>query len=308
MKTVKIIIAIWVIAVVVATLFGDVSIAGELGATSAGFLKIGVGARALGMGGAFSAVADNPSAIYWNAAGLRLLDKPQVEFSHQSWYQDIFVENLYTAFPGEKVSFGAGLTYLNYGDMQSFDEFGNPGEDLSMHSMAAMFAAAIDVSEYMSVGVTAKYIEQSFDLVKGTAFAGDIGMMASFGDFRFGASVTNVGTGIKYVEHREKLPASVRSGLAFRQFNDKALFSFEGRIPFDGPISFHHGLEVAIMDQIYARSGVIYQTGELSGTGAVSFDLGLGLVYGRGRFDYTFMPSDDYGADAVHNFSISLSW
>jgi hypothetical protein len=308
MRTVKIIIAIWVAAAVIATLFGDVTIAGEPGMTSANFLKIGVGAKALGMGGAFTAVADNSSAIYWNAAGLRLLENSQVEFSHQSWYQDIFVENLSIAFPRDRFSFGAGLTYVSYGEVQSFDEFGNPGDELSMYNLAAMFGAAVDLSENVAVGVTAKYIEQSFDIVKGTAFAGDVGLMVGYGGLRLGMSAVNLGTGIKYVEREERLPAAIRTGLSFRQFENKALFSFESCVPFDGPLSIHQGLEINIIEQFHARSGVIYRTGDLSGTSPLSFNLGLGLGYGRGRFDYTFIPSDDYGSDAVHNFSISVSW
>ena len=40
----------------------------------AAFLEQGVGARAMGMGGAFTAVSDDPSAAYWNPAGLGALD------------------------------------------------------------------------------------------------------------------------------------------------------------------------------------------------------------------------------------------
>jgi hypothetical protein len=46
------------------------------------FLKLGVGARALGMGGAFASVADDASAIYWNPAGLTFLRQGQAMGMH----------------------------------------------------------------------------------------------------------------------------------------------------------------------------------------------------------------------------------
>lgn len=308
MKTIKITIAIWVIAAVLAGVFGEVTVAGELGSTTAGFLKIGVGARAIGMGGAFTSIADNPSALYWNTAGLRRMDNPQAEFSHQSWYQDVHIENLLITFPGRKVSFGAGLTYLNFGQIKTYDIAGNPGDDLSMYNLALTFGVATNVTENIMVGVSAKYIEQSFEIVKGRAFAGDIGILADYGGVNIGVAAVNLGTKMKYIAVEEDLPAAIRIGLSMRQFQDRALFSIEGYSPFNGQMALHQGLEMKIYDQFFARSGLVYQTKTVSEIGALTYNLGIGLGYGGGRFDYTFMPSDNYGTDAVHNFSISLSW
>jgi len=308
MKTIKIIIAIWAIAALIAGVFGEVTVAGELGSTTAGFLNIGVGARALGMGGAFTSIADNPSAVYWNSAGLRRMDSPQVQFSHQSWYQDVNIENLQVVFPGSRVSFGAGITFLNYGEIQSYDENGTPGEELSMYNLAATVSAATDITDNITVGLSAKYIEQSFDIVKGYAFAGDIGIMAGYGGVSFGLAAVNIGTKMRFETIEEDLPAAARFGLSFRQLDNKALFSFEAYSPFKGQMSFHQGLELNIHNQLCARTGLIYRTGTLADTNALSYNLGLGLGYGSGRFDYTFIPADNYGTDAVHNFSISFSW
>ncbi len=59
--------------------------------------NVGVGARAMGMGGAFAAVADDPSAAYWNPAGLTQLDVPTLLVMYGSLFNDK-TRNLYGSF------------------------------------------------------------------------------------------------------------------------------------------------------------------------------------------------------------------
>jgi len=307
MKTVKYIILIWVLVAIFAGIFGKVSIAAEPGTTTAGFLKVGVGAKATGLAGAFTSVADDPSAVYWNPAGLSFIESNQMQFSHYNWYQDIKVENLYAAFPGQKFSLGVGITYLDFGEFQSYDINGDPGEELSMYNISAAVSMAYNLNDYLTLGLTGKYIEQSFDVVKGSAFAGDFGVIGDFDKFRLGLSVANVGSKMTFVSQQEELPSEVRCGLSVRHFNDNALLSVEAHAPFKGSMSLHNGVEVRLTPQLFARSGVVYRT-ETQNNDSFSYNIGGGLCYGNGRFDYTFVPSDTYGSDAVHNFSISVSW
>ena len=52
--------------------------AAQPGSAGLTFLKFGVGARALGMGDAYSAIADDPSATYYNPASLSLAKAPKM--------------------------------------------------------------------------------------------------------------------------------------------------------------------------------------------------------------------------------------
>ena len=52
------------------------------------FLKLGVGARAMGMGSAYVALADDPTELYWNPAGLGAVEGSQVTVMHNEWIQD----------------------------------------------------------------------------------------------------------------------------------------------------------------------------------------------------------------------------
>lgn len=50
--------------------------------SAAQFLRVGAGARALGMGEAYGPVAEGPEAIYWNPAGLAQVTRPELSYSH----------------------------------------------------------------------------------------------------------------------------------------------------------------------------------------------------------------------------------
>ena len=79
------------IQAVLAAFLGSLLLTAPAGATKyAGeFLKIQVGARALGMGGAFAAVADDATAPYWNPAGMVYLPYREVIPQHQEKFGNL---------------------------------------------------------------------------------------------------------------------------------------------------------------------------------------------------------------------------
>src|SRR2546421_5894684 len=61
----------------------------KVGTTGGKFLSIPVGARAVGMGGAFVAAANDASAMYWNPAGIARLPQSEAIFTHSAWVADL---------------------------------------------------------------------------------------------------------------------------------------------------------------------------------------------------------------------------
>ena len=88
------------------------------------FMMIGSGARALGMGGAFAALADDGSATYWNSAGLSHIRDTEVSAMHAFLYNGLasydhitFVQPL-----PNQVSIGFNVTRLSVNDIPYFSE------------------------------------------------------------------------------------------------------------------------------------------------------------------------------------------
>lgn len=71
----------FILLTMVLVMTSSIAFADSAGGAGA-FLKMGVGARALGMGSAFTAVADDSTASFWNPAGLALLEKNEGSFMH----------------------------------------------------------------------------------------------------------------------------------------------------------------------------------------------------------------------------------
>src|ERR1039457_2987325 len=83
----------------------------KTGTTAAKFLSIGIGPRAISMGGAFTSVANDASAIYWNPAGVAYSDQFQGFFSNTALFAGISLNYVGLVLPaGDIGSFAASVT------------------------------------------------------------------------------------------------------------------------------------------------------------------------------------------------------
>ena len=78
------------------------------------FMSLGGGARALGMGGAFAAVADDASTLYWNPAGISGFEKRQALFMHSETFGDLLNYN-FAAYVSPTSMFGSGERDASFG-------------------------------------------------------------------------------------------------------------------------------------------------------------------------------------------------
>lgn len=290
------------------------------GTTSAAFLKLGVGARAVAMGGAFTAVAGDPYAIYWNPAGLAYLeDEKNLSFFHNEYFQGLGQEFLsYTVPSGRGGAFGLGLNYF-YSAKDLERRSGLYEDDplspispvegkFGAYDLAFSAAYGRELRRDLALGGTVKIVRQSIDKESGSAPALDLGLLHNFtrngSVYTAGFAVQNIGPGIKLVSKSYALPLTFKAGLSRRLSDAGGLLSFEADKPVDNYPSFILGVEYPLTGRMALRSGYRYrlhgnELGAWSG-----FSAGAGVAFDRLTFDYAFTPFGVLGNS--HRFSINM--
>lgn len=93
---------------------------GGQGTSGAEFLRIPSGARPAGMGGAYTAVADDASSVVWNPAGLALVRGGSLTLMHLQWFSDTNYESVaYAQNVGAGEGLGFNLVYFWLPDFNS---------------------------------------------------------------------------------------------------------------------------------------------------------------------------------------------
>ncbi|HOP08257.1 MAG TPA: PorV/PorQ family protein [candidate division Zixibacteria bacterium] len=298
----------WFLLVVLVALLGKVTVAAtDAGRTAADFLKVGMGASSASMGDAYSAVAENVDAAYWNPAQLTYMSNSQVTLGHFEWYQDISVEQGAAGFNvNENLSMAFSMIYVGYGEIAATDYNGPTGEQITAYDWAAGLSAGYRLSDMFAFGLTAKYINQQLDDISAGTYAFDMGGSANFGRVTVAGVVANVGPDLEFDGVAEPLPTSARLGLAVRFFDDMLTTSVELDNQFDGDLTFRQGLQFTFDGQYYIRTGMNYIPGSFDKVSGSEAAIGAGIRMGRMQFDYSFTPDDRYTAGSLHRISLTL--
>lgn len=172
----------------------------KVGTTAAQFLKIGAGARSLGMGGAYAAVSDDIYAAYWNPAGLAISkSNTQVAFNHSEWLADISYDFAAASFNIQDLG-AVFLTVTSLGvpeDKVRTEEFPEgDGRYWDATSLAIGVGYAKSLTDKFSIGFHGKYIQETIWNSSASGFAFDVGTyyITPFNDLVIGASISNFGT------------------------------------------------------------------------------------------------------------------
>lgn len=310
----------------------------KAGLTGAAFLKIGVGARQVAMGGATTALTGDVNQMFYNPAGIAMKDQMlQASFTYNKWIADIGHNSAAVSYNLEDIgTIGAGFITFGLSGIPAFRDIPtdpsvppNPAENLTTDSydyrdMAYQVSFSRYVMDNLALGVTLKGVTESIDGQSTTGYAMDFGSVYSVGvlDWTIAARFNNLGSDLKYYDIAFGLPLEFSIGTAMvpvKSGDSKVMVAMDATKPQDGPLYFFGGIEYSFMNMLAIRGGYKFNysgTNETPGLGTFAvnntiegFSLGAGFQYdleGTGTIgvDYSFTQMSLL--DNVHRFTLKF--
>ena len=311
-----------------------------IGTNAATFLEIGVGARAMAMGGSYAAVANDPTALYYNPAGIVWLRGMQVEVQHNEWLvgtKHDFI-GLVLPIPFMTSSIGISLINLDYGEqpVRTVERPTGTGEQYSARDYAVSLSYALALTDRFSFGMTGKYISQRIWSEKGSAMALDLGIFynTTVEGLKLGISMSNFGNKISlygrnldttvdpddknenvdrvpvsYKTSAYALPLLFRVGISYEKSLGRlgnALITMDLNHPSNSTESINVGGEYGFGGTFFIRGGYenLFEKDHINGLtfgGGVDYQIPGSIGY---RIDYAYT---DWGIlENSHRFSLGF--
>ena len=294
---------------------------------AATFNNIGVGARPLGLGGAFVALADDSNAADYNAAGLGYMDGIHLGATHAQRFRGLITYNaLSGVIPlGRMGAIGAGV-----GDLAEDSEV--------YHEQTVRLSYGNALFKQFAIGANLKLFQTSFDAANefvaenpyfvktsSSAVSFDLGVIAKpVQSLSLGASVENLLPANMSISdtQTDPVPLNIRAGLAYR-LASIAEISAQGAAVSNllrgslgsvevasrnGEIYIRTGMEVWLNQSIAVRGGYGVKSGGSSAT-TLSFGGSAKLpISGTAlQIDYGFqLLSGDFRDNTTQRFSLNL--
>jgi tetratricopeptide (TPR) repeat protein len=283
-------------------------------------LSAGFGARAFGLGQAFTGLADDPTAVFWNPAGLEFVYQQTFTLFHTSLPEGTLYDFIGYTYPTLNLgTFGAGIGRIGTGDIPQRDLQDNDLEtSCSWEEYQGFFSYAKKLPWDLTPGITMRVIRRAWNNLVLDGNLVDIGVGLDLGlmykpqffttpllkDWSFGLNVKNLFTPqVKEGITIDELPLSIRFGILrkirFIGGGNNVNFLMDFNYSEKRDLRIHFGSEYCFRELGMLRAGY-------NGS-SVSF--GAGMQYNIFQIDYAFGNSgySDY-FPAVHRISLSFNF
>lgn len=260
------------------------------------YLQWGVGARAMGMGGAFTGLSDDASAIYFNPAGLSQLKSEQITAMASTLFEDSFYHFIGFVHPSQKAGvLGLGVILLNSGDMEKTNIRQETLGSFKDSRQGIFVAYGKRITQSINCGASVKLVSQQISLYNDTGIGLDGGLFLTPRDrLSLGISFKNIISPVlRLKEDEEKFPFSIQAGLGTRMLNNNLILTMD--------------IDKTLKQSLHARIGGEYwlwgKTIALRmGADNAKFNAGFGINRDKYGFDYA-LESGDIGVS--HRITIT---
>ena len=261
--------------------------------------QVPVGARAIGMGGAFSAIADDASALFWNPSGLVGAGHQEFLISHA----DLFGAGIHDDLASFVLPLSPGFAMATDWYHSGFDD-----NELGFSENRVTLGAALKVRPWLWVGTGAKLLTRGTSLdglsiISGHGFGLDAGVLISPADrWRVGLIAQDL-TGTAVRSSAGEVENAYTRNLRFATAYTVPRL---GTAAIDVDDRWHVGLEATPLSSLALRLGAERDWNRIE---EVTWSMGLGLKVGPARIDWartlppTLVATDHFSLALEFNFN-----
>jgi hypothetical protein len=265
------------------------------GVTGGQMLKLGMGAKSAGLANTFLSVSDDPSAIYYNPAGITQNLRPNISLTHMNRIVDILSFDVSTVFPlsNKKEALGCGGYVLYSKDIIREEETGNELGHFMNYNTYIILTYAKEITPKLSLGFNTKFVYILLQDFQSSNTAIDISALYTMSNkLIFGFVIQNISTGLKFTNEVETIPLGLKLGAVYKFTHMTIAFDickYE-----DAGTNFGVGVEYLLYPKIVKnfaiRTGYRYKPENFYIGGLTGFSFGFGLEVGKYQIDYAYTP------------------
>jgi len=287
------------------------------GGTVSNLSSGGIGSRALGVGNAFTALADDPSAVFWNPAGLEYVSQQSLMLFHMTVFEGTLYDFIGYSYPTLSLgSFGAGIGRIGTGGVDQRDIYNNPQGTAAYEEYQFFLSYAKRLPWDVTLGTTIKAVRRGWSNIYSEGNLSDVGVGLDLGlmyrpeyfssvllrDWSVGLNLQNI------------VPPKLNEGLASDDLPLSVKAGLMRRIPLPGSVlNLLMDTDITRNRDLRLHFGAEYRYGTL-GNLRLGFDPS-GLTYGAGtqysifQVDYGFGNSFSSAVfSPMHRITVSVNF
>ena len=290
-------------------LFVASALADNGGKAGFSYLKIGVDARAAAMGDAYTSLANDATASYWNPAGLAAAKSHSIILTHNAWLQGINHE--YAAvhlFQGRhNIAFALNMIHISGIYLRGERATDTPDGETSAKNLYLGISYASTFFEDWKIGLQVKYLYEKYYLYAAEGFAFDFGILKTnlIYNISWGAVIQNIGKMNILRTDETQLPLIFRTGLSYmlpwNLLENSPQIAADLVYVNEDVTYINLGLNAGILKNFEVRLGYVL------GRDSFNFTSGFGIVYHAYNFSYAFVPYQ-YDLGNTHRFSVIINF